>query len=200
MVCRIDWRIIFGCRKHYTSGEWNVGASGSGAQEVGCLVESMGDGVSSLIGTGGRDLTPEINGMMMKQGMHLLDKDKNTEVIVLVSKLADLSVMEKMLDEADSLTKPVVAVFLGSNEKTFGKHKANIVFSLKEAAVKAIELLGIDTKDFYLDENHIKEIAKQEVKKYTPNKNIKRSLLCGTSLKRTDLLQKNYQTLCIYQT
>jgi len=177
-----------------------VGASGSGAQEVGCLVESMGDGVSSLIGTGGRDLTPEINGMMMKQGMHLLDKDKNTEVIVLVSKLADLSVMEKMLDEADSLTKPVVAVFLGSNEKTFGKHKANIVFSLKEAAVKAIELLGIDTKDFYLDENHIKEIAKQEVKKYTPKQKYIRGLYCGGTFTEEGLIyyKKTIPNIVIY--
>ena len=36
-----------------------VGASGSGAQEVACLIEACGLGVSSLIGTGGRDLYPE---------------------------------------------------------------------------------------------------------------------------------------------
>lgn len=41
-----------------------VGASGSGAQEVGCLVEKLGFGISSLIGTGGRDLYPEIGGII----------------------------------------------------------------------------------------------------------------------------------------
>ena len=96
-----------------------VAASGSGAQEVGCIIEKCGLGVSNLIGTGGRDLYPQIGGITMIEGIKRMEADPNTKVIVLVSKLADLGVMDKVLSVADNCTKPVVVVFLGSNEKLF---------------------------------------------------------------------------------
>lgn len=96
-----------------------VGASGSGAQEVGCLVEKLGFGISSLIGTGGRDLYPEIGGIMMLEGIRRLERDPDTKIIILVSKLADLTVMNKVLSFADIVSKPVVAIFLGADEKLY---------------------------------------------------------------------------------
>ena len=83
-----------------------VGASGSGAQEVSCIVERQGLGVTSIIGTGGHDLLPEIGGITMHAGMRRLDDDPDTKVIVLVSKLANLDVMAKILSAADRLSPP----------------------------------------------------------------------------------------------
>lgn len=118
-----------------------VGASGSGAQEVACLIERMGLGVHCLIGTGGRDLKPMIGGITMRMGMEKMDKDPAVQVICLVSKLADLQVMSSILDDADRLSKPVVAVFLGGDEKLFEGHKVQGAMSLEEAARKAVALV-----------------------------------------------------------
>ena len=89
-----------------------IGASGSGSQEVACLIEQMGSGVTCILGTGGRDLKKEVGGVSMKADMKRLEKDEDTKLICLVSMLADREVMEEVLLEADQLTKPVVAVFL----------------------------------------------------------------------------------------
>lgn len=156
-----------------------VGASGSGAQEVGCLIEAFGDGVSSLIGTGGRDLTPQIGGLMMKKGIQLLDKDENTKVIVLVSKLADLTIMENVLEEADKSKKPTVAIFLGSDISSFKKHKTIITSSLEDAAVEAVKFLGIKPSTTRLSEEELKDIAAKEVAKYNSKQKYIRGLYCG---------------------
>ena len=41
-----------------------VGASGTGIQEITCLVHRLGGGISQAIGTGGRDLSVEVGGLM----------------------------------------------------------------------------------------------------------------------------------------
>ncbi|HEY6707140.1 MAG TPA: protein FdrA, partial [Actinomycetota bacterium] len=41
-----------------------VGASGTGIQEVTCLLDAAGVGISHAIGVGGRDLSPEVGGIM----------------------------------------------------------------------------------------------------------------------------------------
>lgn len=115
-----------------------VAASGSGAQEVGCIIEKCGMGVSNIIGTGGRDLYPQIGGITMIEGIRRMEADPNTQVIVLVSKLADLGVMDRVLTIADGCEKPVVALFLGSDEKLFENHKVHGTFSLEQCALKAI--------------------------------------------------------------
>ena len=63
-----------------------VAASGTGAQEVSVRIHDFGGGVSQLIGTGGRDLSEEVGGIMMLDGMRALAEDEGTEIIVLVSK------------------------------------------------------------------------------------------------------------------
>src|SRR5690554_2479150 len=46
-----------------------VAASGTGAQEVSVRIHDFGGGVSQLIGTGGRDLSAEVGGIMMVDGI-----------------------------------------------------------------------------------------------------------------------------------
>ena len=74
-----------------------IGASGSGSQEVACLIEQMGSGVTCILGTGGRDLKKEVGGVSMKADMKRLEKDEDTKLICLVSMLADREVMEEVL-------------------------------------------------------------------------------------------------------
>ena len=156
-----------------------VAASGSGAQEVGCIIEKCGLGVSNLIGTGGRDLYPQIGGITMLEGIRRMENDPNTKVIVLVSKLADLGVMDKVLTVADNCVKPVVAVFLGSDASLFEGHKVHGTFSLEQCALKAVELAGGDVGDFGMTDSQIQSLAAESVAKLSSEKKYFRGLYCG---------------------
>ena len=59
-----------------------VGASGTGIQEVSCLIARAGSGISHAIGTGGRDLKDEIGGITTLMAIDVLDRDPATETIV----------------------------------------------------------------------------------------------------------------------
>jgi FdrA protein len=165
-----------------------VGASGSGAQEVACIIEKCGYGVSSIIGTGGRDLYPEIGGISMIEGMKRLDNDPETSVIVLVSKLADLSVMEKVLTGADKLSKPVVAVFLGSDETLFKGHRTHGAFSLEQAATEAVRLISGKAPEFGYSHNEINEIVKKEMSRFSPEQKYFRGIYCGGTFTEEGLI------------
>ncbi|MBQ4296909.1 MAG: hypothetical protein II771_01335 [Clostridia bacterium] len=156
-----------------------VAASGSGAQEVGCLVEQYGLGVSSIIGTGGHDLLPKIGGITMLAGMHRLEADPDTELIVLVSKLADLAVMDKILGEADKLRKPVVAIFLGADEKLFEGHKVHPAYSLEGAAIEAVKLITGKAPAVGFSDAEIRAIVDREMKLYRPEQKYVRGLFSG---------------------
>jgi FdrA protein len=85
-----------------------VGASGTGVQEVCCLLDAAGVGVSHAIGVGGRDLTAEVGGLMMRRGLELLGGDGDTEVIVAISKPPDPEVAAAVEATAEATGKPVV--------------------------------------------------------------------------------------------
>ena len=165
-----------------------VGASGSGAQEVGCIIEKCGLGVSNIIGTGGRDLYPQIGGITMKAGIRRMEADPETKVIVLVSKLADLGVMDQVLTLADICEKPVVAVFLGSSEALFENHKVHGTFSLEEAALKAVELAGGSVDKFGYTDVEINKLVEENVAKLKPEQKYFRGLYCGGTFTEEALL------------
>lgn len=96
-----------------------VGASGTGMQQVMCLLAQTGYGISQALGCGGRDLSEQVGGMMTLQGLRALQEDERTRVIVLISKPPAPSVVEKVLTAAAQGEKPVVAVFLGSDPSTW---------------------------------------------------------------------------------
>lgn len=156
-----------------------VAASGSGAQEVGCIVEKCGLGVSAIIGTGGRDLYPEIGGITMLEGLRRMELDSDTEVIVLVSKMADLGVMDRVLSVADQCTKPVVALFLGSDETLFADHRVYGTFSLEAAALKAVELAGGNTDGFGYTQEELDSTVSACIAKLGREQKYFRGLYCG---------------------
>jgi len=63
-----------------------VAASGTGLQEISSIISNNGAGISQAIGTGGRDVKKEVGGIMFLAALDALKSDKNTEIIVLVSK------------------------------------------------------------------------------------------------------------------
>jgi FdrA protein len=66
-----------------------VAAAGTGAQEVACLIDAAGGGVSHIIGVGGRDLSTAVGGTMVRQGLAMLSGDEQTETVLLVAKEPD---------------------------------------------------------------------------------------------------------------
>ena len=94
-----------------------VGASGTGLQQVACLVDRRGAGISHAIGTGGRDLSAEIGGATTLRALAMLAGDEGTRTIVLVSKPPDDAVMRRVLDAASGTGKPVVACFVGASRQ-----------------------------------------------------------------------------------
>ena len=77
-----------------------VGASGTGIQQVACLIDRLGAGISHAIGTGGRDLSREVGGATTLRALAMLADDEDTGTVVLVSKPPDEAVMRRVLDAA----------------------------------------------------------------------------------------------------
>jgi FdrA protein len=120
-----------------------VSASGTGVQEVTTLIHKAGLGITHAIGTGGGDLSEEVGGITMIQGINALEAEERTRVIVLISKPPALGTMEKVLKVARRCRKPVVVNFLGGEVslKMLGKlRRAN---TLEDAARIACELAGV---------------------------------------------------------
>ena len=84
-----------------------VAASGTGAQQVSCLLDMAGVGVSHLLGVGGRDLSEAVGGLATFDAMTALDADPATERILLVSKPPAPSVAGRIEEAAEALTTPV---------------------------------------------------------------------------------------------
>ncbi|MHB8574455.1 MAG: acyl-CoA synthetase FdrA, partial [Dehalococcoidia bacterium] len=93
-----------------------VGPSGTGIQQVSCLIDRAGAGVSHAIGAGGRDLSDAIGGITTLQALDALAEDEQTEVILVVSKPAGPHTRRRILDWIANSPKPVVTCFLGLDE------------------------------------------------------------------------------------
>jgi succinyl-CoA synthetase alpha subunit len=117
-----------------------VGASGTGLQQVSCLIDREGEGVSQLIGVGGHDLDERVGGLMMLAGIERLVRDQGTSVIVLVSKPGASTVARHVLDAARASGKPVVVNFLGGNAESIRQTGAVPAATLEDAARFAVAL------------------------------------------------------------
>ena len=84
-----------------------VAASGTGAQQVSCLLDAAGVGVSHVLGVGGRDLKAEVGGLATLDALAALDADPATERVLLVSKPPAAAVAEAVRTAADGLSVPV---------------------------------------------------------------------------------------------
>ncbi|NCC52654.1 MAG: acyl-CoA synthetase FdrA [Spartobacteria bacterium] len=112
-----------------------VAASGTGLQEVSCLIHNAGAGISQAIGTGGRDVKKQVGGIMFIEGLKALLDDAETETVLLVSKPPDADVLAAVNAIVASSSKPVVSMFLGASGA--GDNNPQ---SLEEAALMSVAL------------------------------------------------------------
>ena len=118
-----------------------VSASGTGLQQVMCLLDAAGEGVSQALGVGGRDLDDRVGAPMTMKCLELLDSDPETDVIVLISKPPGNRTRRRVLDALSQCSKPCVACFLGVGKSP---EVPGVFFEtrLDGTATKALELLG----------------------------------------------------------
>lgn len=163
-----------------------VGASGTGTQEISVCGHQLGEGFSQVIGTGGRDLSEEIGGLMMIQGIEALMADSETEVIVLVSKPPAASVEKKIYELVKKSDKPVVINFIGGDAESIKAAGAYPCLSLEDAARKAVALVRgeevVDFDGFDADEKEINQIVEKAVAKLKPDQKYLRGLYTGGTL------------------
>jgi len=119
-----------------------VGASGTGIQEISCLVHRFGGGLSHAIGTGGRDLSARVGGRMSVLGIQALAADPDTQVLVLVSKTPDAAVGERVIDALRSSGKPSVVHFV-AGEAVDSDGAVTAAESLEDAARLACKKAGV---------------------------------------------------------
>ncbi len=117
-----------------------VAASGTGLQQVTCLVDRLGQGISHAFGTGGHDLHRDVGGITMLQALDALAADKGTKVIVLISKPPAREVADRVLERARAAKKPVVVCFLGADPKTIVGRNLHVAATLEDAAHAAAAL------------------------------------------------------------
>jgi FdrA protein len=108
-----------------------VAASGTGAQQLMCLLDAAGVGVTHVLGVGGRDLSPEVSGRSALAALAALDADPGTELIVLVSKPPAPQVADLIREAARRLDTPVVFALPMAGED-----------DITQAAEKAVRALG----------------------------------------------------------
>ncbi|MDO5672413.1 MAG: acyl-CoA synthetase FdrA [Actinomycetaceae bacterium] len=161
-----------------------VGASGTGSQEMSVRIHDFGAGVSQLIGTGGRDLSEAVGGIMMLDGLDALENDEETKVIVVVSKPPADAIAEKVLDRLAASKKPTVACFLGADEKLIevAKAKGIDLFNRTKPAALAAVIKG-GAKEEELDLHALNWPLIEEVRaKLKPEQKYIRGLFCGGTL------------------
>jgi FdrA protein len=114
-----------------------VAASGTGLQEVACLIARAGAGISHAIGVGGRDLDAEIGGIATLMAIDALDADPATRAIIIISKPPADAVAQRVLARVGRSAKPFTICFLGLDTITVPPN-ARAAATLRDAAAMAL--------------------------------------------------------------
>lgn len=108
-----------------------VAASGTGCQQLMCLLAAAGVGVSAALGVGGRDLSAAVAGLSTRQALRRLDADPSVRRIVLVSKPPAAEVAQTVQEYADALATPVDFALLGPGRPNLTTTTEEILASLE---------------------------------------------------------------------
>ena len=104
-----------------------VAAAGTGLQEVSALLSEAGIGISQALGTGGGDVKSNIGGLMMLQSIDALEKDPETEEILVVSKPPDDNVLNSIIEHlVGSTRKRYVTCFIGAIDYDLSKIRGRV--------------------------------------------------------------------------
>ncbi|MFC2038029.1 acyl-CoA synthetase FdrA, partial [Chloroflexota bacterium] len=117
-----------------------VAASGTGLQQVSARIHQLGSGLTHALGTGGRDLSETVGAVTARQGLDLLSRDPETQVVVLISKPPSPKVADELLTAARSAAKPVVVDFIGYAPSARQVDQLHFASTFDETAELAVQL------------------------------------------------------------
>jgi FdrA protein len=156
-----------------------IAASGTGLQEVSCIISNNGCGISQAIGAGSRDLSAKVGGLMFIEGIKALAIDNATRVLMLVSKPPAPETLEKIEAVLKDVAKPVVAIFLGADYQN-SNNRIYYAKSLEEAALAAVALSkGEQPNQVRNSDEKLIELAKTQVAKMATGQKYIRGLFSG---------------------
>lgn len=162
-----------------------VAASGTGSQQVACLVDRLGSGISQAIGVGGRDLHDAVGGLMMAAALERLATDPGTGVVVIVAKPGSPAVERRLLASLAGYPKPIVACFLGADPAPAVAAGVLSAQTLEEAAVVAVaRSVGLAPAQVTLEGvgGDLEAVAAREAMRLVPGQSVIRGLYTGGSL------------------
>ncbi|MDY7080667.1 MAG: acyl-CoA synthetase FdrA [Chloroflexota bacterium] len=117
-----------------------VAASGTGLQQVSSRIHQLGSGITHALGTGGRDLSETVGAVTARQGLDLLSRDSETQIILLVSKPPSPKVAKDVLRFARTTGKPVVVDFIGYSPSARRVDNLHFATTFDETAELAVRL------------------------------------------------------------
>lgn len=154
-----------------------VGASGTGIQEVTTIIDRLGNGVVHAIGTGGRDLSDKVGAITVKDAIVALENHEPTDVICVISKPPAKEVRDEVVKLLQSITKPVVAIFLGEKPAAH-EGKVYLAHTLEEAAKISVDLAA----DRPVKANYFEKVTKPASAKVLPATKVVKGLYSGGTL------------------
>lgn len=158
-------------------------ASGTGLQEVACLIAAAGEGVSQAIGVGGRDLSEEVGGLMMDQALTALAIDPGTVVICVIGKPPGPSVAQHLQARVAQLDKPCVVYYMGIAPIPPGTWYA--ATTLEDAAGAAVALArGMPPMptEFTAPPDEIAQLVEEVTRPMQPSQRFVRGIYSGGTL------------------
>lgn len=153
-----------------------VGASGTGIQEVTCLLDRAGIGISHAIGVGGRDLSEQVGGLSTLQALDLLDADAATESLVFISKPPAAGVRDRVLQRISESKKPAVVCFIGDTGSAAKVGAQVQMVATLEAAAQAVAGRNALAATAKTDNTDAKLVAADAERRFI------RGLYCGGTL------------------
>jgi len=165
-----------------------VAASGTGLQQVSARIHQLGGGITHGLGTGGRDLSQAVDAVTARQGLDLLSRDPETQVIVLISKPPSSRVANELLTAARSAGKPVVVDFIGYSPPARQVDNLHFATSLDDAADLATQL-ATSIRDADLSKlDRTEPTPDLKLNRFAPGQRYLRGLFSGGTLAYEALL------------
>jgi FdrA protein len=158
-------------------------ASGTGLQEVSCLIAASGEGISQAIGVGGRDLSDEVGGLMITHVLEILAADPATEVICVLGKPPGPGTWQRLQVQLAELRKPCVVHF--SEVAASAGSTWHAAATLEDAALAAVALargMRPTPTEFTIPDEEIAWLIEDATRSMLPGQRFVRGIYAGGTL------------------
>jgi FdrA protein len=157
-----------------------IASAGTGLQEFTSQVHNGGCGISHAIGTGSHDLSEIIGGITTLAALDALEADPQTKVIAVLSKPPASKTIETLVARFKSSKKPIIACFLGHQEKLDGEGVSfHHVRLIDEAVNLAIQLAGCEAVIKKSNKKDLIKLISREKTGFKPEQKYLRGIMAG---------------------